>query len=151
MKIGQLASLAGVSVRILRHYETQGLIRSERDSNGYREYPSEAIEIVKAIRTLLDCGFSTRQIREIPFCIENKIDGSAEACAASVRMHHSKLKELDSLIEVLQQRRHNLLGRLGVHLGESQSDDPFPLLNKGELTGSSLEPQPKRRKGLYVE
>jgi MerR family transcriptional regulator, copper efflux regulator len=126
MKIGQLASLAGVSVRVWRHYEAQDLIRSELDSNGYREYPSEAIEIVKAFRTLLDRGFSTRQIREIPLCIENKNDGSAEAWAASVQMHHSKLKELDSLIEVLQRSRHNLLDRLGVHLGESQSDDPLP-------------------------
>jgi len=79
MKIGQLAALTGVSVRVLRHYEAQSLIRSERDANGYREYPSEVIEIVKVIRTLLHCGFSTRHLREIPLCIRGRIDGSPEA------------------------------------------------------------------------
>lgn len=126
-----------MSVRVLRHYEAQSLIRSERDSNRYREYPSEAIEIVKVIRTLLHCGFSTRQIRELPLCIGGRIDGSPKACAASVQMHHSKLKELDSLIEVLEQRRRDLLDRIKLYACRSHAS----------LTGPPPE-QSREMKGL---
>lgn len=40
--IGELAELAGVSVRTLRHYEQIGLLAPKRGENGYRVYgPSE--------------------------------------------------------------------------------------------------------------
>jgi DNA-binding transcriptional MerR regulator len=49
MCIGELASAAGVSVRVLRHYEAQGLIQSSRRANGYREYPKGVIETVRQV------------------------------------------------------------------------------------------------------
>ena len=39
MRIGELSAAAGVSIRVLRHYEAQGLIQSRRSANNYREYP----------------------------------------------------------------------------------------------------------------
>ncbi len=65
MKIGELSRLTEVSVRALRHYEEEGLIRPTRGSNGYRDFDDDAIEAVKQIRGLIECGLPTRIIRDI--------------------------------------------------------------------------------------
>ena len=42
MKIGELSERTNVPTRMLRYYEEQGLLSSERRSNGYRDYPETA-------------------------------------------------------------------------------------------------------------
>ncbi|MEV0715021.1 MerR family transcriptional regulator [Asanoa sp. NPDC050611] len=65
MKIGELARSTGVSVRALRYYEQEGLIRSARSGNGYRDFAPEAVDAVQQIRALIDSGLPTRIIREV--------------------------------------------------------------------------------------
>ena len=65
MRIGELSRLTGVSVRALRYYEEEGLIRSVRSANGYRDFPDSAVEAVQRIRDLIECGLPTRIIRDI--------------------------------------------------------------------------------------
>jgi DNA-binding transcriptional MerR regulator len=55
MRIGELATAAGVSVRVLRHYEAKGLIGSVRSVNGYRDYGQSAVKAVKQIRLVINC------------------------------------------------------------------------------------------------
>jgi DNA-binding transcriptional MerR regulator len=112
MRIGELSSAVGVSVRVLRHYESRGLIQSSRNANGYREYPESTVEVVRQIRLLLDCGFSTRQIYGFLPCFgEGKSFDSAN-CAAGLEQYIAKRNELDQLIEVLKQRRNRLSERI---------------------------------------
>lgn len=71
MRIGELSRLSGVAPRLLRYYEEQGLMRPERDSNGYRRYGDAEIDRVRQIRGLLDAGLTTEIIRRIlPFLHE---------------------------------------------------------------------------------
>ncbi|GAA2576363.1 MerR family transcriptional regulator [Dactylosporangium fulvum] len=65
MKIGDLSRKTGASVRALRYYEEEGLIRSVRCSNGYRDFCDGAVELVQQIRGLISHGLPTRIIREI--------------------------------------------------------------------------------------
>ncbi|MBB5850899.1 MerR family transcriptional regulator [Amycolatopsis umgeniensis] len=65
MKIGELARKTGVSVRALRYYEEEGLIRPGREDNGYRDFRDGSVEAVVRIRGMLDAGLPTRLIREI--------------------------------------------------------------------------------------
>lgn len=68
MKIGELSRRTGVSVRALRHYEDEGLLRPERRSNGYRDYADADVAVVRQIRALIDSGLPTRIIRDVqPF------------------------------------------------------------------------------------
>jgi DNA-binding transcriptional MerR regulator len=116
MRIGQLARAAEISVRLLRHYESQGLIQSQRLANGYRDYPADAVDKVRWVRELLDCGFSTRQILGFIHCFgEEHFD--AEQCSAGLEQHHEKLRELDELIAVLTARRKRLAERIGQIFG----------------------------------
>lgn len=110
MKIGEIASETGVSVRSLRHYEARGLIHALRRSNGYRDYPSRTVETVAHIKTLLACGFSLRQIRGFTPCYA-ELDPVAD-CAAGRDQHLAKLAEIDSLMESLAQRRNLIVERL---------------------------------------
>lgn len=120
MRIGQLAQAAGTTVRLLRHYESQGLIESQRLPNGYRDYGSDTVDKVRWIRELLDCGFSTRQIQGYIHCFgEQHFD--AGACAAGLAQHDEKLRELDELITVLGERRERLAARIAQIFGPIQS------------------------------
>ncbi|MGP4020719.1 MerR family transcriptional regulator [Saccharopolyspora sp. 5N708] len=69
MRIGELADRTGVSVRLLRYYEEQGLIRPSRDDLGHRSYPEGSVDRVLKIRGLLDSGIPTRIIRDILPCL----------------------------------------------------------------------------------
>lgn len=60
LTIGELARRAGVSVRMLRHYDRLGLITPVRvdETNGYRWYAPSQLGRVTHVRALRDLGFS---------------------------------------------------------------------------------------------
>ncbi|MFH8801304.1 MerR family transcriptional regulator [Streptomyces sp. NPDC017936] len=70
MRIGELSERTGVSRRLLRYYEEQGLIVSERCANGYRAYDERFVDRVLQIRGLLDAGLPTRVIKQILPCLD---------------------------------------------------------------------------------
>jgi DNA-binding transcriptional MerR regulator len=72
MRIGELSKATGVSSRALRYYEQQGLLRSERRPNGYREYAPESIKIVAFIQDLFQAGLSSDVVREILPCARDE-------------------------------------------------------------------------------
>ncbi|WP_309113797.1 MerR family transcriptional regulator [Saccharothrix sp.] len=65
MRIGDLARVAGVSVRALRYYEEEGLVRPSRAENGYRCFEERDVEVVRQIRGLIEAGLPTRIIRDV--------------------------------------------------------------------------------------
>lgn len=68
MRIGEVAAQAGVSVRALRYYEQQDLLRSSRNPGGQRRYPDDAVERVRLIQRLYSMGLSSRTMRKVlPF------------------------------------------------------------------------------------
>jgi len=70
MRIGELASRAGVSVRALRYYEEQDLLASVRSPSGQRQYPDSAVDRVQLIQQLYSAGLSSRAIVELLPCVE---------------------------------------------------------------------------------
>jgi DNA-binding transcriptional MerR regulator len=62
LRIGELAELAGVSTRTLRHYEDLGALAPPgRSKNGYRTYPASALADVIEIRHLQSAGLSLQE------------------------------------------------------------------------------------------
>jgi len=72
MKIGDLSRETGVAVRLLRYYESQGLLTSDRTEGGHRVYSPEAPAVVARIRRLLAAGLPTRVIGELMPCFEGE-------------------------------------------------------------------------------
>ncbi|MEU6850848.1 MerR family transcriptional regulator [Actinacidiphila alni] len=63
MLIGEVARRSGVSARMLRHYESLGLVRpSGRTGSGYREYSAQDIRRIFHIESLRSLGLSLRAI-----------------------------------------------------------------------------------------
>ncbi|MFE1445560.1 MerR family transcriptional regulator [Streptomyces olivaceoviridis] len=63
MLIGEVARRSGVSARMLRHYESLGLVRpSGRTGSGYREYSREDMRRIFHIESLRSLGLSLREI-----------------------------------------------------------------------------------------
>ncbi|MDG4753540.1 MerR family transcriptional regulator [Micromonospora sp. WMMD718] len=63
MLIGEVARRSGVSARMLRHYDTLGLVRpTGRTVGGYREYTPEDIRRIFHVEGLRSLGLSLRQI-----------------------------------------------------------------------------------------
>ncbi|MDT0341360.1 MerR family transcriptional regulator [Streptomyces litchfieldiae] len=74
MRIGDLARATGVSRRLLRYYEEQGLLRPARDANGYRAYADTDVATVRHIRALLDAGLTTAVIARVLACVDDEGD-----------------------------------------------------------------------------
>ncbi|MBN6041143.1 MerR family transcriptional regulator [Amycolatopsis sp. 195334CR] len=69
MRISELARRTGVSQRLLRYYEEQGLLRPQRLPSGYRVYAEGDVTTVGHIRNLLAAGLSTTTIADLLPCM----------------------------------------------------------------------------------
>ncbi|MEU5153202.1 HEAT repeat domain-containing protein [Glycomyces sp. NPDC021274] len=66
MLIGEVARRSGVSARMLRHYESLGLVRpTGRTTGGYREYADTDIQRIFHVESLRTLGLSLRQIGQV--------------------------------------------------------------------------------------
>lgn len=66
MRIGELADAAGVNVDTVRYYERRGLIADPRGSlTGYRDYPQEAVHVLRFVKRAQALGFTLREIKQL--------------------------------------------------------------------------------------
>lgn len=63
MKIGELSARTGIPTRMLRYYEQQDLLSSERSANGYRSYNDADVDRASRVKGLIQSGLSTRMAR----------------------------------------------------------------------------------------
>ncbi|AHF75161.1 Transcriptional regulator, MerR family protein [Sodalis praecaptivus] len=110
LTIGKLARATGVSVRAIRHYDTNQLLISSRACNGYRLFPPTAIAQVKQIQRMLATGFSLAEIRAFPDCMR-LVEGAA-ACGETTVLQRKRLASIEAQIAGLERRRARLLRTL---------------------------------------
>ena len=67
LKIGELAALAGVSVKALRVYEKKNVIKPVMvdEETGYRYYSPDQYQQIEALIELQDMGFTLNEIAKI--------------------------------------------------------------------------------------
>ncbi|GAA1578753.1 MerR family transcriptional regulator [Streptomyces globosus] len=95
MLIGDVARRSGVSARMLRHYESLGLVRPEvRTASGYREYSDADIRRIFHIESLRSLGLSLRDVGRAlddpgfapAGLVEDLIDRTRERIAAETEL-----------------------------------------------------------------
>jgi MerR family copper efflux transcriptional regulator len=66
MNIGEAAQAAGVTAKMIRHYESLGLIpEAARTDAGYRQYTARDVATLRFIRQSRTMGFSMKQIEQL--------------------------------------------------------------------------------------
>lgn len=103
--IGGVAKKAGVNVQTLRYYERRGLLRSPgRTSSGYRQYPPEAVRLVRFIKRAQDLGFTLEEVGELI-----RLRDTAGRKRPNVRaLAEAKVREIDRKLVQLQAMRRAL-------------------------------------------
>lgn len=105
MNIGDAATAAGVTPKMIRHYETLGLIpEPERTEAGYRLYGTTEIAMLRFIRQSRSLGFSMKQIHSLMSLWQ---DGSRHSSDVK-QLALGQLSELEQRQRELDQMRSTL-------------------------------------------
>lgn len=108
-KVGELAQLAGVSVRTLHHYEDIGLLRpSRRTQSGHRLYERADVERLARIRALTQLGLSLEQVRG---CLEDEKFSPLRLVELHLARVREVLAEQQALAERLMRLREHIVAR----------------------------------------
>ena len=111
MRIGDLAAEAGVTVKAVRYYESQGLLKPRREANGYRTYRDEDVAVVREVKALLSLGLTAEQTYPFIECLRAGND-RADVCPASLTAYRARIAEVDRRIAELAELRIKLAGLL---------------------------------------
>lgn len=131
VNIGQAAKASGLSERMIRYFEKQGLIPApERSGGGYRAYSDDDVRRMRTIALAQEVGFPTPVIAQLVSMMDK-----AKAEQAGSEADAEALAELDRKSEALAELR----GRMGVMVERARSR--LPEMNR--LTPSP-EPGPRR-------
>lgn len=102
MRIGEMARRTGVSERLLRYYEEQGLLTPARLPSGYRVYSDADVDTVRRIRTLLAAGLSTTTIARILPCVRDEGPNLMPVCSDLVAELRRERERITRTIKELQ-------------------------------------------------
>lgn len=114
MNIGQAATASGISAKMIRHYETIGLIEAaDRTSSGYRVYTQKDVETLRFIRSSRDLGFQVEQIKALLTLWRDRNRASSDV--KTVALQHvkdleAKMKQLQNMADTLRHLAHNCHG-----------------------------------------
>lgn len=114
MKIGELSKRSGVSIRMLRYYETEGLLKPKRTASGYRDYAPEELRTVERIKLLGAAGMTLATILKFLPCVRGEglafepCDELRSVLHEQIRLTEQKAAELAQSREVLQSFLHEV-------------------------------------------
>ena len=109
LRAGELARLAGVSKDTLRHYERKGLLAPRRSSNGYREYPQQALGRVRLVQRALSVGFTLDELSRL---MHIRYQGGAP-CRQVRALAAAKLESMEVQLRDLTTLRNHLRELIG--------------------------------------
>ena len=118
MNIGEASQASGINAKLIRHYESIGLIpKAKRSESGYRVYSEADVHILSFVKRARSLGFSMKEIKKLLSLWRNRSRASAEV-KSLVQTH---IQELDRKIEELQEMRDTL-----THLSKNCHGDKRP-------------------------
>lgn len=120
--IGEAARLSTVSAKMVRHYESLGLLfKVTRTDSGYRQYTQADVRSLQFIKRARDLGFSMAEIAELVGLWHNR----QRASASVKRIAQKHVDELTQRIEAMQAMQRTLAGLLNHCHGDERPDCPI--------------------------
>ncbi len=111
--IGEASTLAGVSAKMIRHYESIGLIpEAARTFAGYRLYSDADVHRLQFIKRARTLGFSIKQIEALLSLWDDRSRASADvkrlakAHAAELAQRIEEMQAMQRTLETLARRCH---------------------------------------------
>ena len=122
MNIGQASKASGVNQKMIRYYESIGLIEDvARSANGYRTYSPNDIHTLAFIRRARHLGFSIEKIQALMTLWRDKARTSAEVKAIA----KGHIAELQAKIEELVTMQRTLEHLVSCCAGDDRPDCPI--------------------------
>jgi len=145
MNIGHAAAASGVSAKMIRYYESIGLIpKTVRTEAGYRVYSDQDVHTLRFIRRARDLGFSVEQIADLVSLWRDRERASKDVKAIAlnhVGVLERKIRELQEMASTLKHLAENCCGDSRPHcpiLEELASEEPLPVQSKADARFSAL-------------
>lgn len=122
MNIGQAAKQSGISAKMIRYYESIGLIGpAVRTDSGYRVYSDQDLHTLRFVRRARDLGFSVEQMNELLALWKDRSRASADV--KRIALEH--VDELERKAEALREMAATLK-HLAQHChGDERPDCPI--------------------------
>ena len=143
--IGVAARRAGISARMVRHYESLGLINGvARTDSGYRQYTEADVHALHFIRRSRDLGFSMEEIAELLGLWHDRSRASSQV----KRIAQQHIDDLSERIAQMQAMQRSLQTLVSCCKGNDRPD--CPILD--DLASGQAEPHAPRalRKTLPI-
>jgi MerR family copper efflux transcriptional regulator len=122
VNIGVAAARSGVSAKMVRHYESLGLLaRVHRTDSGYRQYSDADVHILRFIKRSRDLGFSMAGIAELVSLWNNRRRTSASV----KRIAQQHAGELSARIAEMQAMQRTLNHLIHCCHGDGRPDCPI--------------------------
>ena len=111
LSIGQMSVFIGVSRRMLRHWEQEGLISPLRDQSNYRHYLQDDVAQLERIVTYREMGFNARQIKALLKCKAplalDELRGQRSRIEVKIQLLRKAADRLDRLITLAEGKSGN--------------------------------------------
>ena len=122
MNIGEAARLSGVSAKMVRHYESLGLLpQVQRSDSGYRQYSDAEVHTLRFIKRSRELGFSITEIAELVSLWQNR----RRASQSVRRIAQKHAAELAQRITAMQAMQHTLAHLIDCCHGDERPDCPI--------------------------
>ncbi|HRO88631.1 MAG: Cu(I)-responsive transcriptional regulator [Chiayiivirga sp.] len=122
VNIGDAARASGVSTRMVRHYESLGLLgQVVRTESGYRQYGEADVHALRFIKRARDLGFSMSEITDLLDLWRNR----RRASASVRRITQAHAEDLARRIEAMQAMRRTLMNLLEHCHGDARPECPI--------------------------
>ncbi len=120
--IGDAAARSGVSAKMVRHYESLGLLPTvARTEAGYRRYSDKEVHTLRFIRRARDLGFSMAEIAELLKLWQNRRRASAEV----KRIAQRHVADLERRLAAMAAMRDSLKHLADCCQGDHRPDCPI--------------------------
>ena len=128
VNIGEAARRSGVSAKMIRHYESLGLLpQVHRTEAGYRQYGEREVHTLRFIRRARDLGFSMAEIADLLKLWQNRRRSSADVR----RIAQRHITDLEQRLAEMEQMRRTLQQLVSCCAGDERPD--CPILDELEL------------------
>jgi MerR family gold-responsive transcriptional activator of gol and ges genes len=122
MNIGEAAKISGVNAKLIRHYESIGIVpKASRSESGYRTYSETEVHILSFVKKSRSLGFSMKEIKKLVGLWRNKVRASADVKALANR----HIDEMEQKIAELQKMVKTLKHLVKSCQGDSRPDCPI--------------------------